>query len=281
MKNEPLVSIIIPTKNSASTIEACLKSIKNQTYKNIEVILVDGYSKDSTRKIANEFSATILSFQPNVKEGYFDAPFRRNYGASKSKGKYIYYLDADMELTIELIKDAVELCENQYDALIIPEESFGVGIWAQAKKLERQCYLGDENVEAPRFFKKDVWDKLGGLDENLGGGGDDWDMFQKLKDKNYKVGRTKNIIYHNEGNLQINKLIKKRFMYGCDALKYLKKRPKQAGLSYFPFRLGYFKKWHLFMSQPITTIFFIIMRSSEYLAGLTGVIYSLIFNKNE
>jgi glycosyltransferase involved in cell wall biosynthesis len=280
MKKEPLVSVIIPTRNSAETLEACLKSIKEQTYKNIETLLIDGNSSDDTTLIIKKYNAKLIPYNPIVEIGIFDAPFRRNYGVTQALGKYVYYVDADMELEPHLIDEAVQLCENTKDALIIPEESFGIGIWAQAKKLERQCYFGDDNVEAPRFFKKEVWEKLGGLDEDIGGGGDDWELYQKLKEHNYKVGRTKNIIYHNEGNLSLIKLMKKRFMYGRETLKYLKKRPAAASKSYFPLRTSYFKNWKLFVKNPLISIFFIIMRSFEYASGLAGIIYSLI-KKNE
>ena len=91
---------------------------------------------------------------------------------------------------------------STYDAVIIPEDSFGEGIWARAKNLERRCYWGDDTVEAPRFVKKKVWSDLGGLDEILGGGGDDWDLYQKLLDQGYKVGRIESITFHNEGKLR-------------------------------------------------------------------------------
>ncbi|MFH7873662.1 MAG: glycosyltransferase, partial [Candidatus Aenigmatarchaeota archaeon] len=54
MKNapKPLVSIIIPTYNSEKTLAKCLESIKNQSYKNIEIIVVDRFSKDKTAEIA-------------------------------------------------------------------------------------------------------------------------------------------------------------------------------------------------------------------------------------
>lgn len=51
MNNKPLVSVIIPTYNSSSTLEKCLRSIRSQSYKNIEIIIVDKFSNDSTGEI--------------------------------------------------------------------------------------------------------------------------------------------------------------------------------------------------------------------------------------
>jgi len=272
----PLVSIIIPTKNPGDILENCLKSISTQTYKKIEIIIVDGNSKDHTKALAKKYKAKIFQYKPRVPKGFFDAPHRRNYGVKKAKGTFVYYLDSDMELPKGLIKEAVSLCTKKYEALILPEDSFGVGIWAKAKNLERRCYWGDDTIEAPRFFKKSVWKKVGGLDESLGGGGDDWDMYQKLLTNGYKVGRTKNIVLHNEGNLKLGKLFRKRFMYGRDSVKYISKRPKAGFMSYIPFRKAYFKNWRLFVERPGDSFYFIIMRTTEYVAGFSGIIVSSI-----
>ncbi|WP_135611770.1 glycosyltransferase family 2 protein [Methanococcoides sp. AM1] len=269
--NEPLVSIVIPTKNSAEFLDECLTSVHKQVYKNIEIIIVDGQSKDGTIELAQKHECNIYQFNPNVRKGTFDAPHRRNYGAKKAKGEFVYYVDVDMELTPNVVLDAVCLCDSGYQAVIIPEDSFGIGIWAQAKNLERRCYYGDDSIEAPRFLRKSIWMELGGLDESLGGGGDDWDLHQKLRDKKYTVGRTKSLVMHNEGNLKLKKLVKKRFMYGLDSAKYIKKRPNEGFKSYFPIRKAYIINWKLFLSRPIDTTAFIVMRIVEYLAGFSGI----------
>ncbi len=196
MKNN-LVSIVIPAKNSAGMLENCLKSIKEQSYKDIEIIIVDSGSQDKTKELAEKYHCRFYNYYPKVPRGFFDAPHKRNYGAKKAKGAYIYYIDADMVLTKEVIAQAVKAAER-YDAIIIAEDSFGEGIWARAKNLERRCYWGDDTIEAPRFVKKKVWDDLGGLDEVLGGGGDDWDLYQKLRENNYSVGRISAKVMHNE-----------------------------------------------------------------------------------
>jgi glycosyltransferase involved in cell wall biosynthesis len=57
----PLVSLIIPTYNSSKTIEDCLKSIKNQNYENIELIVVDNNSKDNTKEIALKYTNKVYN----------------------------------------------------------------------------------------------------------------------------------------------------------------------------------------------------------------------------
>lgn len=275
MKSQPLVSIVIPTYNSELFLENCLQSIQNQTYKNIETILVDSNSHDDTLKIAKKFNTIVLNYAPKVSVGKFDAPHKRNYGVEKSSGKFVYYVDADMVLPEKLIQEIVDIfSKTDVEALVVPEDSFGIGIWAQAKQLERRCYWGDDTVEAARVFSKKAWDSLGGLDTSLGGGGDDWDLHYRLLSSGFSVGRTQTVVLHNEGNLKLSKLIKKRFMYGRDSVKYLVKRPKASIVSYFPIRMAYIRNWRMLLSSPGNFTAFLVMRSLEYAAGFAGIIYS-------
>ena len=278
MKN-PKVSIVIPTVNSGIFLENTLRSIKNQTYKDIETIVVDGQSKDNTLPLAKKYKCRVFQYKSKVKKGTFDAPYRRNYGVKVSKGIYVYYVDADMELPKGLIAEAVALCQKKFDALIIPEDSFGEGIWASAKNLERRCYWGDDLIESPRFFKKSVWESVGGLDQNLAGGRDDGDLYEKLKEAKYKVGRTKNIVLHNEGKLTIEKLFRKKYMYGKDVFKYVSKRPAVGVASYSPLRLSYLQNWKLFIGRPRDSIFFVAMKTIEVAGGVAGVFSYLTSEK--
>lgn len=272
----PLVSIVIPTVNSGLFLENTFKSIKSQTYKNVETIVVDGQSRDNTLILAKRYKAIVFQLKTNLPKGTFDAPYRRNYGVKKSKGEYVYYVDADMELSPTLIEEAVRLCQGKYDALILPEDSFGEGAWANAKNLERRCYWGDNLIESPRFFKKSVWEAVGGLDESLAGGRDDGDLYEKLKEKNYKIGRTKSLVMHNEGKLTASRLFWKKYMYGKDIKKYLAKRPVTGVASYSPIRLSFIKNGKLFISRPKDTVVFLAMKAIEITGGITGLIVSMV-----
>ena len=256
-------------------MDRCLSSIRSQRYGNIEIIVVDNNSNDNTLAIAKKHKCKVIQYDAGIKAGKFDAPFKRNFGAKKSSGEFIYYLDADMELKPNLINEIITLLsKGEFSALVVPEDSIGEGIWAQAKQLERRCYWSDSTIEAARVFKKKVWDKLGGLDTSLGGGGDDWDLHSRLLSAGYKVGRCQNLVLHHEGNLSLTALMKKRFMYGRDSIKYLVKRPRSSVVSYFPIRAAYIRNWRRFVKAPVTSLAFIIMRTSEYFAGFLGIIYS-------
>src|ERR1035437_3043882 len=76
--NNPLVSIIIPTRNSSKQLIDCLEGIKRQTYKNIEIIVSDGISTDNTVQIAKKYGAKIvinkkILAEPGVRFGFHNA----------------------------------------------------------------------------------------------------------------------------------------------------------------------------------------------------------------
>lgn len=273
-----LVTIIIPTKNSSPLLDQCLNKLKTQKHKKIEIVIVDGKSKDIqiVKTLAKKYACHLLTFVPKVKKGLFDATKKRNFAATKTHGEFIYHFDADMEVTPHVIKEAVLLCKKGVDAVIIPEDSFGIGIWAHAKNLERRFFWRDNTIESPRFFKRSVWEKIDGYDENIAGGGDDRDIYQKLLEMGYTVGRIKSLVMHNEGNLTLWYLMKKQFMYKREAIKYIQKRPLLSFISYFPLRKAHIIQWRVFVSRPKDTFFFLIMKSAESFAGLSGMLYSLI-----
>lgn len=91
----PIVSVIMPCFNSEKFIEASIQSVLNQTFKDFELIVIDGGSSDNTIKIINKLASTDtrLSLLENLED---QGPAHARYmGINKSKGTYISFLDAD------------------------------------------------------------------------------------------------------------------------------------------------------------------------------------------
>lgn len=105
------VSIIIPMYNAEDNIEKCLQSIINQEYSNIEILIINDGSTDSSIEIVNKYieydSRIIIINQKN--EGRSSA---RNAGISASSGKYIMFVDSDDWVELEMIKEMVRMVEN-------------------------------------------------------------------------------------------------------------------------------------------------------------------------
>ena len=112
-----LVSIIIPTHNRADLICETLDSIKNQTYKSIEIVVVDDHSEDKTFEIVEEY----IEHNPEVKIKIFKndgkgACAARNKGIRESKGAYLQFFDDD-DLMFEnhIESKVIALRDNNYD----------------------------------------------------------------------------------------------------------------------------------------------------------------------
>ncbi len=96
---KPLISIIIPTWNCGRYIGRLLKSIANQTYDNMEVIIIDDASEDSTQRIVSrkiKTSSLPIYYTRNTKKT--NANIARNIGLQIARGDYIFLCDADSHL---------------------------------------------------------------------------------------------------------------------------------------------------------------------------------------
>lgn len=102
-KYGPLISVIVPIYNAENYLKDCLESIKNQTYKNIEVIMIDDGSKDGSAGIARMYASSDSRFIYIWKDnsGVSDA---RNVGLEKSRGDYICFADSDDILHCDMIR---------------------------------------------------------------------------------------------------------------------------------------------------------------------------------
>lgn len=109
--NNALISIIVPIYNSERYLKDCLESIINQSYKNLEIILINDGSKDKSGEICDEIANSDLRIKVFHKnnEGVSVA---RNYGLEKSNGEYIYFSDSDDILEEDLIYELVEALEK-------------------------------------------------------------------------------------------------------------------------------------------------------------------------
>ncbi len=240
---DPLVSIIVPTRNSGKTLGACLQSIAAQSYSNIEIVVVDNHSEDDTGRIAVQYTDKVFEYRP-------ERSAQRNHGAAVSSGDFLLFPDSDMHLSPDVVRECVEkiIREPDVKAIVIPEESFGTGFWANCRKLERSYYVGVEWLEAARFFTKDVFIQMGGYDlRNTGT--EDFDLPQRIKAAcgPKSISRISAVIYHDEQNMSLIEACKTNFYYGrnLDAYRFV-----DANRQYFRKQYNIFKRYALFFSDP-------------------------------
>ncbi|HPO11360.1 MAG TPA: glycosyltransferase [bacterium] len=258
-----LISVIIPTRNSSRTIEKCLQSIKDQSYENIELIVVDNNSTDNTKDIANRFTDKVFNFGP-------ERSYQRNFGVDKASGEYVLVHDSDIYFNRDSIKECVEIFEKENcDAIILPEKSIGVGFWAKVKSFERSFYVGNDYIEAARFFKKDVYKKIGGYDEEMYAG-EDWDLTIRLRESGYKISRAKIFVEHDEGVVNLFGSAKKKKYYAENLFNvYAKKHP-----DYFKIQMNFFSRFPIkkllleFLKHPILTFCMFLMKGMELINSI-------------
>ncbi len=91
--DNPLISVILPTYNRGYIVERAIKSVLNQTYKNLELIIVDDGSTDNTEEIVKSIEDKRIIFLKHKKNK--GASSARNTGIKNSKGEYISFIDSD------------------------------------------------------------------------------------------------------------------------------------------------------------------------------------------
>jgi cellulose synthase/poly-beta-1,6-N-acetylglucosamine synthase-like glycosyltransferase len=269
-----LVSVIITTKNEEAVIEALLRSLKKQSYPEIEIIVVDNGSTDKTKGIAQNYTPLVFDKGP-------ERSVQRNFGVGKSKGEYVLIIDADMQLERSVVEECVaEMEKNQeIGALVIPERSIGEGFWSKCKAFEREFYLGDESIEVARFFRKKLFEKYGGYDPSITGP-EDADLPLRMKKDGVKIGRVKSFILHNEKRLSLGRAIKKKFYYASHSARYLQRHPEMSlSQGNLLFRPAFIKGWKKLIVHPKLASGMIFMRSCEMGAAGLGLIYSLALQK--
>jgi len=249
-----LVSVIITTKNEEKSIENCLKSIKDQSYsqEKIEIIVIDNNSPDRTKEIAKKYTDKIFNHGP-------ERSAQRNYGVNKSEGKYILYLDADMNLSEKVIEECVGECEQKgYVALYIPEKIIGKGFWIKVRNFERSFYNATV-IDCIRFVRRDEFLRIDGFDESLTGP-EDWDFDRRVRAIG-EVDIIKSPLYHNEEAFNFKRYLQKKGYYAEKFSKYINKWgrkdkmiKKQLGFFYRYFGVFFENnKWKHLLRHPILT----------------------------
>jgi glycosyltransferase involved in cell wall biosynthesis len=125
-----LVSIVIPTKNSANTLGDTPQSINNRTYRNYEIIVVDNHLKDETLTIATKYTNKIHFMGP-------ERTAQVNFGINNAEGKYVYRMDPDWILEPTVLEQTVKKFEDEeFDAILVHNSDDPRTIfWGRVKKL--------------------------------------------------------------------------------------------------------------------------------------------------
>jgi glycosyltransferase involved in cell wall biosynthesis len=261
--NNQLLSVIVAIKNEEKHIGNCLESIKKQTYPQelIEIIVVDNNSEDKTKEISESFSRGLAPLNLKVFNRGPERSAQRNFGVEKSSGQYVMYLDADMILSKNVIKDCVEYADKNKDTvgLYVSEIVMGKKYWSKVRRFERSFYDATV-IDCVRFIKKDIFQKVGGFDETFTGP-EDWDLDKKIRNAG-KVALIETPIYHNESEFDLIKYLGKKAYYAKQFNEYISKwgrgdedLKKQFGFCYRYFGVFFEKgKWKKLVTHPVLAV---------------------------
>lgn len=210
MKNNKLISVIIPTYNRGKTLKRTIDSVIEQTYQNYEIIVVDDGSTDNTEEIVKQYNNHRITYVKQTNQG---AQVARNYGLSLAKGEYVSFLDSDDEWLPDFLKKVVEKFESDntlgcvYCLTGIKNED-NETILARKDTLEGYIYkeaLAQGYITSPTFLvmKKSCFDKIGMWDTNLKSSQDDDICFRLAKDFKFALIPEILAIYNTDGDGQI------------------------------------------------------------------------------
>ncbi len=265
---EPLVSVIVISLNAESTIEACLQSIFSQGYGNIEVILVDKNSRDSTVERAAKFPVRIL-------RGEVERCTQWNKGARESKGEFLYFTGSDLKVHPDFISHAVEKClaapcSAVYSTVRTETRSY----WGRVRGLELEFYLLDTDWQAARFIRRDAFFKVGGWNEALVAG-EDWDMQDRLNAAGFvTLGVGPYPETHIDTHCSFSGLCRKFYYYGRTLRSYARRNTEYRSFSRFqPFRPVFFRHPGLFAKNLALVPGFILYKVAQY--GFSFLGYAL------
>lgn len=271
MEPSPLVSVNVPTLNSARTLGATLDSVLNQSHRDIEIILIDNGSDDGTIDIAKDFGAKILFNDRALLES-------RCLGIEASRGTYTLLLDSDQVLSPDTLTRAIDAMPG-LDYLFLEESSV-------PSPGQLESVLGSDKIRVnqgassrsasrfqqalPRFFRSAVLKSAISqipMDVRLGVVLRDHAVLNfevlKLTDR---AGWLSKAVHHHENPDLIAYLIKQR-RYGCDdriLWRHNRYRPLVAANIVGRVALSSGVK----ASRPIGTVALAALRAPAYLTGI-------------
>lgn len=161
-----LISIIIPVYNGEKTLNKTLESIAAQTYKNIEVIIINDGSTDNTEKVFERFVTknNLNNTYLFVNQENQGAPSARNHGARKARGDFLFFCDADAILKKDALEKMLQaLSENTQASYVYSSFYWGKKIFKlwpfDAERLKKMPYIHTMALIRREKFPENGWDE--------------------------------------------------------------------------------------------------------------------------
>lgn len=209
----PKISVIIPVYNAQDTINDCLKSIFNQTFKDLEVIAVNDGSTDSSWSILQKWQDKVKI----LNQANSGAPVARNFGFKKSQGEYVIFCDADVIMKPKMLQKMYDVLEiNKNIAYVYSSFKFGwktFKIWPyDLNKLKLDPYIPTTSLIRRHCFP--------GFDESLKKF-QDWDLWLTISERGGKGQWLNEVLFCAQSGGTMSRWLPK-FFYKLSWLKFVK-----------------------------------------------------------
>lgn len=193
------VSIIIPCYNQGIYLDECIESVKNQTYKNIEIIIVndgsnDSYTLEVLDRIKNQYGDIKIINTKN-----FGLSAARNTGITNSTGYYILPLDGDDKIEKTYIQKCVDVFNSQKDVDIVyciarffgtKKGIFGLRDFSIKNMLNNNC------VFCTAMYRRIDYNKTLGYSEKMIYGFEDWEFWLQMIEKDKRFYRINEVLFY-------------------------------------------------------------------------------------
>lgn len=198
-ENNPLVSVIIPYYNLPEYIDEAVASVTSQTYQNLEIIIIDdGSTQPEAKAKISQYNMPADKRIILHQKSNSGLAATRNYGIAKAKGQFICCLDADDVYAQDYIEKAVAHFKDENTGAVTSHiQTFGeiseqweMEEYDVAKLMLYNC------LHVASVFRKEVWEKNQGYDENMRIGYQDWEFWINMIDNGYKWEIIPEYLFH-------------------------------------------------------------------------------------
>ena len=190
------ISVIIPCYNDGKYIEEAISSVRNQTYQNWEIIVIDdGSTDEKTIEVLSKLNREGITV---LNGGHHGPAAARNLGISQAKGKYILPLDADDKIAPTYLEKAVKIMENMPEVGVVYcyAELFGKasGRWELANYSFSKM-LFDNVVFVTSLFYREDWERIGGFSLALEHGLEDYDFWLSMLELGRQIYQIPEVLF--------------------------------------------------------------------------------------
>ncbi len=237
----PLVSVVVPCYNQEAYLNEALQSVADQTYSAWECLIVDDGSPDQTAEMAAGWVKRDPRFRliKKVNGGLSSA---RNIGIKEARGEYILPLDADDKISANYIEGCIAYI-NTYKAKVV----YGCAVFFGEKSekwnlpdYDYRLMLTRNLIFCTAMFARKDWESIGGYDEKMKDGLEDWDFWLRLLSPEDHVQRNEQIVFYyriKEDSMITNLIKNKEREHKTHRYLYLKHIDKMSEVITSPIQL--------------------------------------------